>query len=225
MGHIASKCNTRFKKAHHVDDGDVSDSESEGKLHGIYTVTDKSKEIKDTLIIEGCPLSMENDTGASVSVVSESFCKQYLAHMQLNQTAKNFRSYSVDTLKVLGELDVNTTYKEQQARLLLVVIAGIRPTLLGRNWLRKLKLDCSAIFSIQVRTDSDLDKILEQHTQLFDGEPGCIEGYKAELRLKDGAKPVLVKAHPDPYAVKPTVDPKLDRQVHAGILKNVPYSE
>ena len=25
VGHIASKCNTRLKKAHHVDDGDVSD--------------------------------------------------------------------------------------------------------------------------------------------------------------------------------------------------------
>ena len=55
VGHIASKCNTRFKKTHHIDDGDVSDSESESELYGIYTVTDKSKEIKDTIIIEGCP--------------------------------------------------------------------------------------------------------------------------------------------------------------------------
>jgi len=92
VGHIASKCNARFKEAHHVDDGDVSNSESDGELYGIYTVTDKSKEIKETLIIEGCPLSMEIDTGASVSVVSESFYKQYLEHMQLNQTAKKLRS-------------------------------------------------------------------------------------------------------------------------------------
>ena len=225
MGHIASKCNTRFKKAHHVDNGDASDSESEGELYGIYKVTDKGKEIKDTLIIEGCPLSMEIDTGASVSVVSESFNKQYLAHMQLNPTAKKLRSYSGDALKVLGELDVNTTYKEQQARLPLVVIAGNRPALLGRNWLRKLKLDWSAIFSIQVTTDSDLDKIHEQHKQLSDGEHRCIEGYKAELRRKDGAKPVFVKANPIPCGAKPMVDHELDRQVHAGIPKKVPYSE
>ena len=51
MGDFASKCNTRFKKTHQVDDGDASDSESEGELYGIYTVTDKIKEIKDTLII------------------------------------------------------------------------------------------------------------------------------------------------------------------------------
>ena len=109
-------------------------------------------------MIEGCSLSMEIDTGASVSVVPKSFYKQYLAHMQLNQTAKKLKSYSEDKLKVLGELDVNITYKEQQARLPLVVIAGNRPTLLGRNWLRKLKLDWSAILSIQIATDSDLDK-------------------------------------------------------------------
>ena len=177
---------------------------------------------KDNLIIKGCPLGMEIDTGARVSDVSESFYKQYLAHMQLNPTAKKLRSYSGDALKVLGELDVNTTYKEQQARLPLVVIAGSRPALLGRNWLRKLKLDWSAIFSIQVTTDSDLDKILEQHTQLYDGEPGCIDGYKAELRLKDGAKPVFVKARPVPYTAKPMVDQELDRQVHACILKPWP---
>ena len=125
MGHIARKCNTRFKKAHRVDDGAASDLELEGELYEIYTVTDKSKEIKDTITIDGCPLSMDTETRASVTVVSERFYKQYLAHMQLNPTAKGLRSYSSDTLKVLGEVDVNTTYKEQQARLPLVVIAEI----------------------------------------------------------------------------------------------------
>ena len=225
VGHIASKCKTRFKKTHHVEESDERVSESESELNGIYPDTDKSQEINDTLIIEGCPLSMEIDTGESVSVVPESFYKQYLSHMQLNSTAKKLRSYSGDTLKVLGELDVHTTYKEQRARLHLVLIARNPPALLGRTWLRKLKLDWSAIFSIQDTTNSDLDKILEQHTQLFDGEPGCIEGYKAEMRLNDGAKPVIVKARPVPYAVKPMVDQELDRQVHAGILKTVPYSE
>ena len=86
-------------------------------------------------------------------------------------------------------------------------------------------MDWSAIFSIQVTTDSDLDKILKQHTLLFDGEPRCIEGYKAEQRLKAGAKPVFVKAHPVPYAVKPMLDQELDRQVDASILKKVSYSE
>ena len=86
-------------------------------------------------------------------------------------------------------------------------------------------MDWSAIFSIQVTTDSDLEMILEQHTLLFDRESGCIEGYKAELRLIDGAKLVFAKARPVPYAVKPVVDQELDRQIHAGILKKVPYSE
>jgi len=36
---------------------------------------------------------------------------------------------------------------------------------------------------------------------------------------------LFVKAYPVPYAVKPMVDQELDRQVHAGILKKVPYSE
>ena len=74
-------------------------------------------------MIEGCPLSMEIDTVASVSVVSEKFRKQLLAHMQLNPTSKKFRSYSGDMLKVLDELDPYITYKKQQAGLCLVVIS------------------------------------------------------------------------------------------------------
>ena len=89
----------------------------------LVTSAKKSKIV--ILFIDGCPLRMDINTGASVSVVSESIYKQYLAHMQLNPTAKKLRSYSGDSLKVLGELDVNTTYKEQQARLPLVVIAEI----------------------------------------------------------------------------------------------------
>ena len=107
---------------------------------------------------------------------------------------------------VLGELDVNTTCKEQQARLPLVVIAGNYPALLGRYWLRKLKLDWSAILSIHVTTDSDLDEILEHHAHLFDREPRFIEGYKAQQRLKDGAKLVFVKVRPVPCAVNPILD-------------------
>ena len=79
--------------------------------------------------------------------------------MQLNPTAKKLRSYSRDTLKVLLELDINITYQEQQARLPLVVIAGNRPARQGRHWLRRLKLDCSAIFLIPIATDCDLDKV------------------------------------------------------------------
>ena len=60
VGHIGSKCNIRFKKKYHVDDRDANVSESEGELQGIYTVTDKSKEINETAITKGCPLSVEN---------------------------------------------------------------------------------------------------------------------------------------------------------------------
>ena len=106
VGHIASKCSSRFKKTHYVENCDASVSEADGELYGIYIVTDKNKEIKDTLIVEGCPLSMEIDTEVSFSVVSESFYKQYLSHMQLHPTAKKLRSCNGGILKVLGELGV-----------------------------------------------------------------------------------------------------------------------
>ena len=47
---------------------------------------------------------------------------------------------------VLGRLDVEVTYGDEKEMLLLVVVQGKGPSLFGRDWLARLKLDWKTIY-------------------------------------------------------------------------------
>ena len=44
-----------------------------------------------------------------------------------------------------------------------------------------------------------LNKVIEKHTSLFDGDLGCYPDRKFHLELIDNYKPVFKKAYPVPY--------------------------
>ena len=60
--------------------------------------------------------------------------------------------YSGEAIATLGEADVVVSYKDQQATLPLVVVAGTGPSLLGRNWLTTIRLDWKSINTVPNQT-------------------------------------------------------------------------
>ena len=52
---------------------------------------------------------------------------------------------------MLGKLMVKVQYQGQEEELTLIVVAGDKPSLLGRNWLAKLKLEWKHIFNVQAK--------------------------------------------------------------------------
>ena len=61
----------------------------------------------------------------------------------------------------MGRVTVKVQHRGQEELLSLVVVAGEGPSLLGRDWLSKLKLDWKSIFSTQVQ--ETLQEVLERH--------------------------------------------------------------
>ena len=59
----------------------------------------------------------------------------------LHDTHIKLCTYTGESLKVLGVADVTVMYKGQETKLPLVVVGQGGPNLLGRDWLRALKLD------------------------------------------------------------------------------------
>ena len=76
-------------------------------------------------------LMMEVDTGAT-----------YEQLWQENRPKLNkLRTYSGEMLKVLGSITVDVNYEAQKEQLPLLVVAGNGPSLFGKNWLLKIRLD------------------------------------------------------------------------------------
>ena len=101
-------------------------------------------------------------------------------------------------------------YKGKQYSLpILVANYDAKPTLLGKNWLRHIKLEWGEIFCIPkgdaLRADSQLNDLLSKHSELFTEICYGMRGLEAHNTMRDGAWPVFVKARRVPYALKEQV--------------------
>ena len=121
-----------------------------------------------------------------------------------------------------GRIDVNVTYGDQHKQLPLLVVSGKGPSLLGRDWLKKITLWWKEIF--QVHEDT-LDQMLEEHSEVFQDGLGTLNGFQAKIYVDPSAQPKFSKARTVPYAMQTLVEEELNRLVQLGILEPVQFAE
>ena len=73
--------------------------------------------------IDGKPLSMEVDTGAAVSLISEEVMRWQFPSAKLQPSTAILRTYTGQTKDVVGELLVNMQYRQQSPKKLNLVVA------------------------------------------------------------------------------------------------------
>ena len=104
----------------------------------LYVVGDKTvKPFTVDVLLNGKPFSMELDTGATVSIISNATFQQVFPNVDLQPSSVKLHAYPGESISVLGQLKVNVTYGNQQAKLPLVVVSGNGPSLFGRDWMLK----------------------------------------------------------------------------------------
>ncbi len=103
------------------------------------------------------------------------------------------RTYTNESMQVTVQLHVHVQYGSQTQPLVLVVVAGHGPSLVGRNWLKYLQLDWPP--RITTKQSEGL-------------EAGTVQPQKATLHVK---QPRFFKPRPVPFAVKEAVGQELDR--------------
>ena len=130
-----------------------------------------------------------------------------LRRLPLQQSSVQLRTYTGEGITVKGELSVAVQSVSQVVTLPLLVVPGQGPSLLGRNWLHKLRLDWSNIFSLQT---SSLHNILDHYVSLFQEDLGTLKNSKVKFYLKEGATPKFFKARSVPLALQQCVTTELD---------------
>ena len=117
----------------------------------------------------------------------------------------------------------------------LIVVKGQRPSLLGRDWLSKIRLNWNNIFAISSQSDSniigskcnvndDLARLLKEYDVLFSRVDTGIKMFTASFTLKPDAKPVFQKARPVPYSMVSDAEKEYDRLIEDGIFFPVSHS-
>ena len=188
--------------------------------------------------IDGRSTLMEVDTGASVSVMALGTLEKKLPALKsrLTECSTSLFSYSGKAIPVIGEVEVEvkvaeSTEPQKMHKLPLVVVDGEGHTLLGRSWLREIRLDWHNLFVVNGvqspcgSTVKRLEDILEEHKAVFEEGLGTYSGPHVSIRVKPDAVPKFCKVRPVPYAQREAVEEELARLERQGIIEPVQHSE
>ena len=85
--------------------------------------------------VDECTVTMEVDTGASMTIMPEPTYHKFWPGRGLSQSSVKLQNYSIP---VVGSTTVQVCYEGQTAELPLIVVKGSGSTLLGRNWLHSI---------------------------------------------------------------------------------------
>ena len=183
------------------------------------------------MVVQGQTLLMEIDTGASVTIISKETYTRYFCSIPLLPSTVKLHTYTGDKIVVCGKFNADVQYESQHATLPVTVVGGAGPSLIGRDWLFKLKLEWNKIMKINSVANTDestkheLKALLGKFPDVFKTGLGTMQGITAKLELKDGVIPKFCKARPVPYALQPTVEEEYDRLEREGIIEKVEFSE
>ena len=156
--------------------------------------------------IDGQPLMMEVDTGASWSLVSEMTCWRHWPRAKLQRSNMKLCMYSSEPIPVKGSMIVCVKYRGQIASLPLLIVEGGGPSILGRSWLKAIKLDWQQIYWVR---HSTLEGVLQGYRSVFSKELGLCKNVEARIHIDPRAKPRYCKAQSVPYYVLQRVETEL----------------
>ena len=204
--------------------------QSPGDIVHVNSVSQSVPEsFKVPVEINGTPVTMELDTGAAVSLVSEATWSEQLHRPKLEPCTLKLQSYPDRNLEVLGSCSVQVQVNGDTAETLpLVVVGGRGLSLLGRNWLKLVKLDWTKLAKINGVTSQtnrpiqkQLENLLQENQELFKDELGHCQGIKAKLQIKENSSPKFHRPRPIALALKEKVEADLDRQEKLGVLEKI----
>jgi hypothetical protein len=191
--------------------------------------TRKVPEIMVNVKIDGKSVDMELDTGASVTLMSCDQFKKFRRGSELSLTKSNMVLSTItgQQLEVVGECCVDVVYKDQKVKnLVLYVVESEGPPLLGRDWLRRIRLDWPEIKLVSDNNgESRAEQLKRKFHSLFDGKLGLVQGVQAHLEMKEAAVPKFLKPRTVPFAIKEDIAEELDRLINSGVLVKVDYSD
>ena len=118
QGHACKS--THFKSTHNI--GTDTDKEAEDCVHTMFTIlSSKQDPIQIIVEVDNYPLTMKLDTGASLSIISETVYKNLPSAPKLEPTSAHLTMYTGESIKLLGSISLNVCHSGQEKSLPLLV--------------------------------------------------------------------------------------------------------
>lgn len=201
--------------------------ESAGEADTICHVTTKpSNPYRVVLQVNGKPVTMEIDTGAAVTLISQAMQESHFPTAKLDRPTLTLHTYTAQPIKLVGQMTVQVRYQGYVGQHILYVVSGQGPSLLGRDWLSHIRLNWASIKLLAAGDCAPaVRELTDRFADVFQGGLSTMQQICATLSLKEGATPQFHRPRPVPFAIRDAVGRELDRLEEAGILRKVEHSE
>ena len=186
----------------------------------LFTVSSgKTKPLLVTITVDGADMQMEVDTGAALSVISNSVYQDHWANREapaFQPTETSLTTYTGHKVSILGTISVPVVYKDQSEELTLYVVQGEGPSLLGRDWLRHLT---------SLSVPPTWHEVVESHADLFRDELGLVQGVTAKIHIDPQATPKFYRPRTVAYAKRAKIEQELARLERDKVIERVQFSD
>ena len=167
------------------------------------------------------------ETGSALSLYQSGNLFKTPAPRRISKSGESIRlrTYSGEELKMVGRAVVRVQCGGKEEELGLVVVGGAGPSLLGWDWLERLRSDWKEIRMFNATSDT-LEAVLAKHNNLFRDELaplGESQPIFTSVPVRNLTYTVLAPSRI--YALRSRVDQALEKLVSEGILKAVKFSE
>ena len=86
----------------------------------------------------------------------------------MSKALLTLRSVTSEPVPLLGQLAVQVKYREYVGKHTLYVVGGNAPCLLSRDWLQKIRLNCTSIRTMSVRNSLlTLQQLTQKYAEVF----------------------------------------------------------
>ncbi|KAI5729011.1 hypothetical protein M8J77_024174 [Diaphorina citri] len=232
VGHLAKCCKSRNDTSvHEVDnlsDHERSDTEEINCINSHdYVKIRSTDKMFVSLLVDGVPLEMELDTGAAVSSISHEDFNRHFPDKRIFKTNLKLKTYTGEVFAPKGVAYVKVKHREDVFHAKLNVIQAKVSTILGREWLREMKINWAEdVKSVEGHKEpNSLEDLLAEFQELFSDAIECIPNHQADFHMKEVVKPIFVKARSVPYALRPKVEDEIKRLEGLKIIERTEHSE
>ncbi|XP_068250757.1 uncharacterized protein [Palaemon carinicauda] len=148
----------------------------------------KVPEIIVKVKLNGIPIDMELNTGASVSLISEEFYAKHLKNTVLQSSDIVLKTMTGEKIEVVGICYITMeVHGHRMEEVPLYVVQGNGTALFGRDWLHFAKFDWKKLAVNHLHSGilktSKLEELLRKYGDVFDGELGTAKNIKAHIHM------------------------------------------
>lgn len=221
MGHLAKVCRMSTRQEQNmVETEDLQDEENAVEIYNISF--SNCNPVCKVVSINDVNVSMQIDSGAAISIITEKTYLQYFKNCKLQQSMVTLLDYSKNKIETLGCMNVKLKYSNVTTDFQMHVVKNGSQNLLGRDFLQKFNFKLKADI---LNVNNGLDEILSDFKELFSSSLGCYKYRIFKLTVKDDVNPIFMKPRPIPFVFKVKIENELQRLLDEGVITPIESSD